>query len=142
MYSKKLVQVVCIILSPRYWPIRYCCPAEFANIPTPLTITQDSLTNSHRRNLSINVWFGIVHDLLTGPYRLPARLTGPVYGDFLEHSLPQLLGNVPLHVCQRMWFMHNKVSALFQHVCMRIPDHFLCMVDWVRWSFFLACLLT
>jgi hypothetical protein len=43
-----------------------------------------TLEQGHQQRFSINVWCGVVHDLQKGPYVLPARLTGPVYRDFLE----------------------------------------------------------
>jgi hypothetical protein len=39
------------------------------------------------------------HDLLVGPYILPAHLTGSVYRDFFEQSLPELLEDVLVCVC-------------------------------------------
>jgi hypothetical protein len=38
----------------------------------------------HQTTFSINVWAGIVGDRLIGPVRLPARLTGRMYREFLE----------------------------------------------------------
>jgi hypothetical protein len=43
-----------------------------------------TLEQGYHQRFSISVWCGIVHDLLIGPYVLPARLTGPIYRDFLE----------------------------------------------------------
>jgi hypothetical protein len=72
-----------------------------------------TLEQGHQQRFSIKVWCGIVHDLLIGPYILPARLIRPVYGDVLEQSLPELLEDVPLHVRRRMWFMHDGAQAYF-----------------------------
>jgi len=38
----------------------------------------------HQTTFSIKVWAGIVGDRLIGPVRLPERLTGPTYREFLE----------------------------------------------------------
>jgi hypothetical protein len=76
-------------------------------------ILHATLEQGHQQRFSINVWCGIVHDPLIDPYVLPSRLTGPVYRDFLEQSLPELLENVPLHVRRRMWLMHDGAPAHF-----------------------------
>jgi hypothetical protein len=38
----------------------------------------------HQTTFSIKVWAGIVGDRLIRPVRLPERLTGPTYREFLE----------------------------------------------------------
>ncbi|EFN63884.1 hypothetical protein EAG_08086, partial [Camponotus floridanus] len=43
-----------------------------------------------QHQFSLNVWIGIVGDWLIGPIFLPERLTGTVYRNFLEESLPEL----------------------------------------------------
>jgi hypothetical protein len=103
------------------------------------TRTQHSKTleQVRQQRFSINVWCGIVHDLLIGPYVLPARLTGPVHRDFLEQSLPELLEDVLLHVRRRMWFMHVGAPAHFS----TYAREYLNAVFPARWSFFLACSL-
>ena len=56
----------------------------------------------HHNTFSINVCAGIVGDLLIGPVRLPQRLTGPTYREFLERLtrdiLPDVLDDVPLQL--------------------------------------------
>ena len=51
---------------------------------------------------SINVWAGIFGDGLIGPVRLPERLTGPTYREFLERLtrdiLPDVLDDVTLQL--------------------------------------------
>ena len=42
-----------------------------------------------------------------GPDLLPPNLTGDAYLKFLKHILHWLLEDVPLHVCQNMWFQHD-----------------------------------
>jgi hypothetical protein len=50
---------------------------------------------------------------LVGPHVLPHRHTGYRYRDFLLHDLPKVLGDVPLAVRARMWYMHDDAPAYF-----------------------------
>ena len=74
----------------------------------------------HQTTFSINVWAGIVGNRLIGPVRLPERLTGPTYQEFLEQLtrdiLPDVLDDVLLQLRVGMWFMHNGA-----------PPHFSCI---------------
>lgn len=67
----------------------------------------------NQRRFTINVWAGIVHDHLIGPYLLPNRLGGGNYRTFLCDVLPELLENVPLAVRQRLWFQHDGAPPHF-----------------------------
>jgi hypothetical protein len=95
------------------WFLQRCAAEpQFPNIvlcTDEASFTRESIINSHNNHVcadenlhstfeqgnqqrfSINVWCGIVCDLLKGLYVLPPRLTGSVYRDFLEQSLPELL---------------------------------------------------
>lgn len=71
----------------------------------------------HQQQFRINVWAGIVGDCLVGPYFLPARLTGAIYRDFIQNTLPELLHeDVPLNIRQNMWFMHDGAPAHFSRL--------------------------
>uniref|UniRef100_V5GM36 DUF4817 domain-containing protein n=1 Tax=Anoplophora glabripennis TaxID=217634 RepID=V5GM36_ANOGL len=71
-------------------------------------------TNFQQR-FSLNVWAGIVAGKLVGPAILPDRLTGLDYLHFLQNNLPELLEEIPLHICQNMWYLHDGA-----------PPHFRC----------------
>ncbi|XP_068912216.1 uncharacterized protein [Tenebrio molitor] len=43
----------------------------------------------------------------TGPFRLPRRLNGEDYSDFLENNLPELLQDVDLNLRRQIWFQHD-----------------------------------
>jgi hypothetical protein len=45
----------------------------------------------HQQQFSMNVWAGIIGDVLVCPHVLPQRLTGNSYRHFLENYLPTLL---------------------------------------------------
>ena len=51
---------------------------------------------------SVNCWCGIVGQHVIGPYFFEGRLTGQVAVTFLQNLLPQLMEDVPLHVCMNM----------------------------------------
>ncbi|KAJ4438741.1 hypothetical protein ANN_14692 [Periplaneta americana] len=71
----------------------------------------------HQQQFRINVWAGIVGDCLVGPYVLSARLTGAIYRDFIQNTLPELLHeDVPLNIRQNMWFMHDGAPAHFSRL--------------------------
>lgn len=73
-----------------------------------------TVRRAHQVRYSINVWAGIIGDYIIGPYQLPQRLTGDMYRQFLEETLPVLLEEVPLGVRRRMWFMHDGAPAHFR----------------------------
>jgi hypothetical protein len=56
----------------------------------------------HQTTFSINVCAGIIWDRLLGPVRLPERLTGPTYREFMERLtrdiLPDVLDDVSLQL--------------------------------------------
>jgi hypothetical protein len=56
----------------------------------------------HQQQLSINVWEGIIGDVLVGPHVLPQRLKGNIYRHFLENDLPTLLEDLPLAIRAHM----------------------------------------
>ena len=67
----------------------------------------------HQVRFSLNIWMGILGDRLLGPVVLANRLTGPVYLNFLENKLPELLEDVPLNERSEIWFMHDGAPAHF-----------------------------
>jgi len=52
-------------------------------------------TNFQRR-FSMNVWCGMIDDILTGPVILDNRMRGQNYLDLLQNELPKQLEDVPL----------------------------------------------
>ena len=68
----------------------------------------------HQQTFSVNVWGGIVGDHLLGPFFLPRILNGENYLHFLQHDLPGLLEEVPLHVRHNGYFMHDGAPAHFR----------------------------
>lgn len=95
------------------------------------SFSRDSIRNFHNNHLwadenphgifqanfqnqfSVNVWLGVLDDHLIGPYFLPLRLNGESYHHFLQEELPALLEEIPLHLRQNLWFMHDGAPAHF-----------------------------
>ena len=69
--------------------------------------------DKHQQRFCLNVWGGIIHDHLIGPYFFPLRLNGETYLQFLRDELHHLTDDVPLDVIQRMWFLHDGAPAHF-----------------------------
>lgn len=72
-----------------------------------------TVTRGYQQRFSVNVWAGIVGDVLIGPYLLPPRLDGTTYLAFLQQVLPDLLDDVPLAIVRQMWFQHDGAPAHF-----------------------------
>ena len=53
------------------------------------------------------MWAGIVDDSLIGPYLLPPRLTRHTYFIFLQEKLGELLEDISLDICLRLWFQYD-----------------------------------
>ncbi|GFX20077.1 uncharacterized protein TNCV_1436371 [Trichonephila clavipes] len=58
-----------------------------------------TITHDYQERFSINVWAGIVHNNLVGPYILHSRLIGRTYNIFLQEVLPELFWSMFLHLC-------------------------------------------
>ncbi|GJQ79026.1 hypothetical protein Trydic_g187 [Trypoxylus dichotomus] len=55
----------------------------------------------------VNIWMGIVDDVLLGPHILPAELTAETYLHFLQNSLQKYLQILPTQKLERLIFMHD-----------------------------------
>jgi hypothetical protein len=56
---------------------------------------------------------GILGDQLLGPAVLHNGVTDVVYHRFMVNDLPLILGHVPLHQPQHIWFMHERATLHF-----------------------------
>lgn len=82
-----------------------------------------TVNNQHR--WSINVWGGIIDNFIIGPFFFEGTLTGPVYLNFLENNLPQLLDYIPDIIRQVMWYQQDGA-----------PPHYAVAVrEWLNQSF-------
>jgi hypothetical protein len=65
---------------------------NFQNNHVWAEVNPHAVVQSRRQQqLRINVWAGIIGNVLVGPHVLPQRLTGNSYRHFLENDLPTLL---------------------------------------------------
>ncbi|XP_066141312.1 uncharacterized protein [Euwallacea fornicatus] len=61
----------------------------------------------HQHTFKVNVWTGIIGNIILGPVVMPNRLNGQSYLHFLHETLPDLLENIPLLIRDGMWFMQD-----------------------------------
>ncbi|GBM76214.1 hypothetical protein AVEN_86425-1 [Araneus ventricosus] len=78
--------------------------------------------HAFQKRFSVNVWAGIVNDILIFPYLPPTRLNGSHYLIFLEKVLPELLQDIPTVVRNKMWLQHDGAPAHFKVVVRNYMD--------------------
>ena len=75
--------------------------------------------------LSINVWCGMIDDMLIRPVNLDNRMTGQNYLEFLQNELPKQLEDVPLVTRIVMYFQHDGAPSHYtRHVMQHLNDTF------------------
>lgn len=92
----------------------------------------------HQQPWSVNVWCGIVGNVIVGPYFIPGILNGNNYAQFLRNVLPTLLEEVPLTTRQCMWFQHDGCPAHSSRVATELlnetfPDCWIGRRAEVKW---------
>ncbi|CAG4953734.1 unnamed protein product [Colias eurytheme] len=70
-----------------------------------------SKETAHQIRFSLNVWMGIVHDCIVGPFFFPDNLNGVTYENFLRDELWALLEDVPLATRSRLIYQHDGCPA-------------------------------
>lgn len=70
-------------------------------------------TSKFQHEFSVNVWAGLIDNLLLGPFILPMRLNADNYLQFLNEELPTLLEDVPLIIRRDMWLQMDGAPAHF-----------------------------
>ena len=66
---------------------------------------------SFQNEFSVNVWIGILHSNVCGPYFLPPRLNSELFYEFLNTSLHDLLEDVPLYWRNGSWIQLDGAPA-------------------------------
>jgi len=97
-------------------------------------ITSSMITSSSSRvstffsvhfTLSINVWCGMIDDMLICRVILDDRMTGQNYLDFLQNELPIQLEDVPLATRIAIYFQHDGAPSHYtRHVMQYLNDTF------------------
>ncbi|KAJ4428626.1 hypothetical protein ANN_24671 [Periplaneta americana] len=81
-----------------------------------------TVPSHHQVRFSLNMWAGIIGDLLVGPHVLVNRLTGQAYTNFLENTIPRVLEDTPLINRQHIHFLHDGAPAHFSRMARRYLD--------------------
>lgn len=76
-------------------------------------IRHASFVTARQERFSINVWDGIISDVLVGPVFLPTQLNGERYLDFLQNLLPGFPAEIPLQIRRFMWYQHDGAPPHF-----------------------------
>lgn len=97
-----------------------------------------TVAGTHQQQFSLNIWCGIIGDILIGPHVLPNRLTGQAYRHFLEEILPGLLEEVPLATRVLLWFMQDGAPAHFSlaarnYLQNTYPNRWIARGGYVAW---------
>lgn len=83
------------------------------------------IEQNFQQRFSVNVWCGLIHNRLIGPFILPARLNAEFYLHFLQDELPQLLEDIPLHLRRNLFFQHDGAPPHFSRaVITHLNDQF------------------
>lgn len=85
-----------------------------------------------QRQWSINVWAGILGDVIVGPYFFEENLNAAMYLRFLQDDLPNLLRHVDNDLLRRMWFQQDgapahRSRAVTQYLNNRFPNRWIGM---------------
>ena len=67
----------------------------------------------------------IFNNCLVELYLLPSRLTGDMYPVFLREMLSNLVEDVPLPICRRMWFQQDGAPSYFSRIMRQHLDNTL-----------------
>lgn len=86
--------------------------------------------NNFQHNWSINVWGGIVHDFVIGPYVLEQRVTGQTFLNFLREDFPNLMQHLPNFVKEIMWLQLDGAPSHFarevrEHITEQFPARWI-----------------
>jgi len=55
----------------------------------------------------VNIWCGIINDMLIGPVIVEDQMTGDSYLHFLQNDLPEQLEDGPLDTRRHIYLQHN-----------------------------------
>ena len=69
------------------------------------------IDNQHQ--WSLNVWGGIIGDVIIGPHFFNGHLNGQMYLHFLRHEFLALLAAIPEYTRNRMWLQQDGAPAHF-----------------------------
>lgn len=76
--------------------------------------------NAYQTRFSLNVWAGVINDVVIGPHFIEGRLNGMNYLDLLREVVPELLRGVPEHYLENLHYQHDGAPAHFHN---RVRDY-------------------
>ena len=86
----------------------------------------------------MNVWCGIINDVLIGPVIVEDRMTGDSYLHFLQHELPEQLEDVSLDTRRHMYLQHDGspihyTRKVTQHLNNTYPNRWISRSSLIHW---------
>ena len=86
----------------------------------------------------MNVWCGIINDLLIGPVIVEDRMTGDSSLHFLQHELPEQLEDVPLDTRRHMYLQQDGspihyTRKVTQHLNNTYPNRWIGRGSLIHW---------
>jgi len=86
----------------------------------------------------MNVWCGIIIDMLIGPVIVEDRMTGDSYLHFLQNDLPEQLEDVPLDARRHMYLQHDGAPIHYtrmvtQHLNNTYPNRWIGRGSLIHW---------
>lgn len=86
--------------------------------------------NYFQHNWSINVWGGVIHDFVIGPYFFDNRVTGEIFLNFLRNGFPILTQHLPNFIKEAMWLQLDGAPSHFyvnvrQHIAENFPARWI-----------------
>ena len=86
----------------------------------------------------MNVWCGIINDMLIGPAIVEDRMTGDSYLQFLQNDLPEHLEDVPLDTRRHMYLQHDGspihyTRKITQHLNNTYPNRWIGRGSLIHW---------
>ena len=86
----------------------------------------------------MNVWCGIINDMLIGPVIVEDRMTGDSYLHFLQNDLPEQLEDVPLDTRRHMYLQQDGAPIhytrmVIQHLNNMYPNWWIGRGSLIHW---------
>ncbi|XP_068086419.1 uncharacterized protein [Anabrus simplex] len=78
--------------------------AQYWTVENPNSIFQQGI----KERKGSNLWVGIIHEYILGPYALPDKLTPEYYNYFITEVLPRLMEDIPLNIRSRVCYQMDR----------------------------------
>lgn len=93
------------------------------------------LVNNFQHQWSLNVWGGVIHDYVIGPYFFDEHLNGRLFLEFLRHDFVRLTDNLPEFITNRMWLQLDGAPPHYsryvrEHLNEQFPERWIGRNGW------------